>query len=68
MARKYCPDCGRNVEENKHFSVFFCLVTVVVPYLIYYAVKKGKCSMCGCKDLQPTKSDREIQEARRRQN
>ena len=65
-ARKYCPNCQRNVEgQKKRFSVLAFIFTGFVPYLIYHcAVKKYKCPICDMAGLEPPKSDVELRQIR----
>ena len=62
-ARKYCPNCQRNVEgHKKRFGLFACIFTGVIPYLIYHSCKKYKCPICNCTTLEPPKSEVEIRQ------
>ena len=64
-ARKYCPNCQRNVEAHKkRFSILACIFTGFVPYIIYHACKKYKCPVCDCGTLEPPKTDAEIKQIR----
>lgn len=61
--RLYCPNCMRNCEGKKKFSVVWAVLFGGM-YLIYYAYKKHECSMCGCKTLEPAKGEEEIRRIR----
>ena len=64
--RLYCPNCMRNCESKKGkkgFSAFWCIVTFGA-YIPFYMLKKRQCPMCGCKTLEPAKSEEKIRRIR----
>ena len=61
--RMYCPNCMRNCEAKRKFSVFWAIVSFGM-YIPYYLLKKHQCPMCGCKTLEPAKGEEEIRRIR----